>query len=189
MDKGWQKQDREDREGPPAFGEDPNPPQPTAVVSSNPAARLAYRFESLWTSEVLKQFPAWRGQYRWGQHGPAIGYIRSQFLTKGYSADHVEAFIEAFVDEILAPGSELAPREGQTAWQLFTAWWGRVPVPDPAIAREAQEIMDQAVSQAAREQTAKQAARERVFAADDAGEEPTEEDLRAAGFPVSRRRP
>ena len=168
------------------IGEDPTSAQGTTTVTTDPASKLATRFETLWFTEALAQYPAWR-EHRAMHKGPAIGYLRSQFLAKGYSPEYVGAYFEAFFDELLDPHSTLELREGQTPWQLFTGWWGQTPVADPAIDRarreENQRLHDRFESKIAAEQPARDAARARLFALAD-GEVGDPEDYRLAGLPM-----
>jgi hypothetical protein len=110
-----------------AIGE-PDEPQPGAVVSISPANRLARQFERQWISKVLKRQPIYRGT-RIIDSGPAIGYLKAKMLTH-LSADHVQAYVDEFM-AVVADGTHEV-RDGQSAWQSFTGWWGRVPVEDPA---------------------------------------------------------
>jgi hypothetical protein len=151
---------------------------------------LAYRFQEMWKSEVLKQAPSLK-QYRCVNMGAAIGYIRSQFLAQDYSPEHVEAYFEAYFAEILV--SDLKLKEGQSAWQLFTGWWGSTPVPDPKIERERREEYERALAWLS-ERQAQDARREReawlrIEAAQERGEQPADEDLIIAiGFAPQRRK-
>ena len=124
VNRDFQRQHNEDLNGPTAHGEDPEAVPAAATVATDPAAYLSSRFQDLWFTEALAVFPAWRA-HRVMHVGAAIGYIRTQFLKHGYSPDHVEAYFEAFFDELLDPASSLELREGQTPWQLFTGWWGQ----------------------------------------------------------------
>ena len=148
MDRKWQQQQREDWDGAPSYGEG-EVEAPTATVKVDTAGSLARHFETIWFTEALKAFPAWK-ENRCHVVGATVGYIRSQFLDKGYSPEHVEAYIDAFYDELLDPLQGLEIKPGQTAWQLFTGWWGRTPVPDPAIEAERlreREIIERVVAQ------------------------------------------
>jgi hypothetical protein len=166
------------------IGDDPTAAQGTATVTTDPATQLATRFETLWFTEILAQYPHWR-EHRVMHRGPAIGYIRSQFLAKGYSPEYVEAYFDAFFEDLMAPGSTLDLREGQTPWQLFTGWWGSTAVADPAIDRarreENQRIVDRLESKLAAEQPLIDAARARIEALPE-GEIGDPEDYRVAGW-------
>lgn len=188
MPSSWQRDHREDLEGPPALGEDPHKEQAAAVVASNPAVRLAYEFERRWGT-VLTRWPEWK-MHRCMHQGPAIGYLTSQFLRKGYSPEHVEAYFEAFFDELTDSTSSLQVKDGQTPWQLFTAWWGSCSIPDPAIARAKAEESAALQAEGARlgaiAGAKVEAARERVFAAMDAGVFADPQDYQDMGIPVPR---
>ena len=125
-----------------ALGEDPEAPLPTYTPPpAKPAARLAKHFESRW-NEALVKHKDWRGMYRGIDLGPAIGYLTAKMLGAGYNDEHITAMIDAFFDDLGDPGGTLMMREGQSAWQLFTGWWGRNPVPDPVPIRRKRERLD-----------------------------------------------
>lgn len=168
------------------IGDDPTAAHGTTTISTDPATQLAARFETLWFTEILAQYPLWR-EHRVMHKGPAIGYIRSQFLAKGYSPEYVEAYFDAFFEDLMDPASTLDLRENQTPWQLFTGWWGSTPVVDPAIEKaqrdERQRIHDMFESKYAAEQPLIQAARDRLGALAD-GEVGDPADYRLAGWPM-----
>lgn len=171
MNRDWQRQQAEDFNGPSTFGEDPQAPLPSlSPTKVHPAARLAYRFERHWYDEVVPRHPELL------QHGciilgPAIGYIKKTFLSNGYSPDHVEAYFQAFFDELVYPSGPLRVRDHQTVWQLFTGWWPHSVVPDPAIEQAAQ-AQAQAVSAVLQDESARRdAAWARIMAADQADPE------------------
>jgi hypothetical protein len=146
-------------------------------VITNPAAKLAHQFEDQWRTFVLPKYPEWK-QHRWGHLGAAIGYITTQFLRNDYSPAHVAAYFDAFFTDLVYPASPLQVRDGQTVWQLFTGWWGRVPVPDPAI-EEAKQAARDAVSAVLRDGvTFRKAAQDRVRTAREQGLEPDPEDVK-----------
>lgn len=182
-----QRRIQEDLDGPVALGENPNPPPVTTTVSAKPGFRLAKHFESCWITKALRAFPNWRGEYRCLHQGAAIGYINGQFLDKGFSEEHVEAYIDAFYFDLLDPSTTLEPKPGQTAWQLFTGWWGQVPVPDPAIERAVHEENAALQASFSEQVAAKVAAEEeawaRLSAAEAAGEAPDDADLKLLGLP------
>ena len=177
-----------------AIGEDPEAPLPGASTRPpKPQARLAKYFEERWNTDALGLHPEWRGVYRGIELGAAIGYIRRTFLDAGYSDEHVTAMIDGFFDDLINPYCLLEIKEGQTAFQLFTGWWGRNPVPDPRLARERQERHDSMVAQARRQvaarEVAERAAWARIEAAEARGEYADPEDLRTVRMPVPRRIP
>lgn len=184
----WQRQQQEDLQGPQALGEDLDKPLESKSVPSNPAVRLAYSFEDGWT-KALTRWPEWK-QHRCMHQGPAIGYLTSQFLRKGYSPEHVEAYFEAFFDELTDSTSSLQVKDGQTPWMLFTGWWGSCSIPDPAIARAKAEESAALQAEGARlgaiAGAKVEAARERVFAAMDAGVFADPQDYQDMGIPVPR---
>ena len=180
MDKRWQQEQAQDW-AVTAFGEDPEAPLPVKEVrKSSPGAQLAYQFEALWYEHVLKLVPEFR-QHRCINLGPAIGYLNSQFLAKGYSPEHVLVYFEEFFDTLCDPNGNLALKEGQTPWQLFTGWWGTTEIPDPAIERRRKERLNQMIG-AIKEQRVKDgieraAAWERIEAAQARGEKPDDLDI------------
>lgn len=148
VNKQWQQEQARDM-ATPAFGEDPEAPlAPTAVVRTDPASRLARHFESRWVADVLRTYPDWT-KYRCMHLGAAIGYIRSQFLAKGYSYEHVEAYIDAFIDDLCDRVSPTAISPGQTGWQRFTGWWGSVEIEDPVLIKARKDQLASWVAQAA----------------------------------------
>ena len=58
------------------------------------------------------------------------GYIRSTFLSpaagRKYTPDEVKVFMDEFI--ALVYKQHLRMKQGQSAWQRFTGWWGRRPV-------------------------------------------------------------
>ena len=180
MDKRWQQEQLADW-AVPAIGEDTEAPlQVQEVRKANPAARLAYQFEAMWHEHVLQRVPEFR-QHRCINLGPAIGYLNNQFLGKGYSEEHVIAYVEEFFDTLCDPETELAIKDGQSAWQLFTGWWGRTTVPDPAIERRRRKQIEHrhaVLSAKSRKEIAERdAAWERIAAAQDSGQEVDPNDL------------
>ena len=113
----------------PAIGEDPRAPLPVHEVRPvDQAVRLARHFDERW-AELGRKHRELRG-IRASSRGPAIGYLRKVMIPdKG--VELTEAYIDAFVTAV-ADG-EVGIKDGQFAWERFTAWWGRVPIDDPAI--------------------------------------------------------
>ena len=190
----WERDQARDMHGSPAFGEDPEAPLPGASTRpSKPQARLAKHFEQRWNEDALGNYPHWRGVYRGIELGAAIGYLRRTFLDAGYNVEHVEVMIDAFFDDLLNPYCTLEIKEGQTAFQLFTGWWGRNPIPDPVIERERQAAHDRLVAQARSQMDASRQreaeAWARIDVAMESGEIPSPADLRTVGMPVPRRVP
>ena len=190
----WEREQARDMHGSPAFGEDPEAPLPSASTRpSKPQARLAKHFEERWNTDALVIHPEWRGQYRGIELGAAIGYLRRTFLDAGYNVEHVTLMIDAFFEDLINPHCTLEIKEGQTAFQLFTGWWGRNPIPDPVIERERQAAHDRLVAQARSQMDAsrnrEKEAWARIDVAMEAGEQPDPDDLRVVGMPVPRRQP
>jgi hypothetical protein len=113
------------------FGERPEAPKVT-TLTTDPAVRLARRFEHHWINTALKADPSLRGM-RVIDTGPAVGYLRSKML-KHMEPEWVEAYIETFCDE--AGSGRVDFKEGQSAWSRFTGWWGTVEIDDPIRKRE-----------------------------------------------------
>lgn len=178
--------------GAPGYGDIPESEEELTVIPvrpANPAAGLAYSFEAAWRRGSPRWYPD--KDIRWGHTGAAIVYIRNTFLTKGYSPEHVQAYFDAFFTELFDESNDIVIREGSTPWQRFTSWWGTTPVPDPAIARGRREEVER-IKTAARTITSvrlanKEAAWERIEAAQARGERPSDEDWEAAGLPPRRR--
>ena len=121
---------------------DPEAPLPTySPPPAKPQARLAKHFEARW-NDALGKRRDWRGTYRGIDLGPAIGYINSKMLSAGYNEEHITAMIDEFFLDLLDPEGGLMMKDRQTAWQLFTGWWGRNPVPDPVPIRRRRERLD-----------------------------------------------
>ena len=189
----WEAEHARDLHGAPSLGADPEEKLPSASTRVKPQARLAKHFEARWNLDALKRYPEWRGQYRGIDLGAAIGYISRTFLDAGYSDEHVEAMIDAFFDDLLSPICLLQPSEGQSAFQLFTGWWGHNAVPDPAIERERNEragrLHDAYVRQRDEAKERERQAWARIDAAEAAGAEADPEDLRTVRMPVPRKSP
>lgn len=177
-----------------AIGEDPEAPLPTLTARPpQPQVRLAKYFEQRWNTDALGLHPEWRGEYRGIEIGMAIGYIKRTFLDAGYSDEHVEAMIDAFFDDLINPSCALEIKQGQTAFQRFTGWWGHNLVPDPKVARDKQAEHDRLIAivrtQAKAAEILRQAAWDRIDAADERGEDAAPQDYLDAGVAVPRPRP
>jgi hypothetical protein len=122
----------------PSIGEDPAAPLPgPATVKVDPAVYLARRFDSKW-ADVKKSTPALRVS-RASSRGMAIGYIRKAMLPE-ISSEHVEAYMDAFCEA--AAAGDVVVKEGQFAFERFTAWWGREDVEDPGERQSNRALSD-----------------------------------------------
>lgn len=114
----------------PPIGKDPEPELPViAVKQIDPAV-------SLWASFTKKWARLQRRQpglviIRRGPSGRGIGYLRRWIEDEGYSPEHIEAYMDEFIEAVSA--GEVVIKERQFAWQALTAWWGTTDVEDPAI--------------------------------------------------------
>ena len=188
----WEREHARDLHSGPVIGADPEAKLPSASTRVKPQARLAKYFEERWNTDALARYPEWRGQYRGIDLGAAIGYISRTFLDAGYSPEHVELMIDAFFDDLINPICLLQPSQGQSAFQLFTGWWGHNPVPDPAVERERNEragrLHDAYVRQRDETKERQRQAWARIEAAEAAGGEADPDDLRTVGMPYVKRK-
>ena len=172
------------------IGGDDEPLVVKAVPKATPAQRLAAKFEAKWVRLCLSEHPEWK-IYRCLNKGAAIGYLNNTMLPT-YSEEHVEAYMDAFFDTLLDPDGGLFMRERQQVWQLFTGWWGSIPVEDPKIKREERDQMrrwdEQARAMIEAEKAATGPAWKRIEEAFAAGRQPDPADAETVGYKVGRRR-
>jgi hypothetical protein len=68
------------------------------------------------------------------RHEPR-GYLRATFFAPSAGRTYTEDEVHEFIDEFMkAVVRGLRPRPQQSAWKLFTGWWGRKPVATDAAA-------------------------------------------------------
>jgi hypothetical protein len=127
----------------PAIGEDPLAPLPATAIKVDPAVYLARQFDSKW-ADVKRRHPELRVT-RSSSRGAAIGYLRKVMLPE-ITPEHVEAYMDEFI--LAAVTGDVQVKEGQFAWERFTAWWGRADVEDPAIHAAAKASAAKAVAAA-----------------------------------------
>ena len=135
-----EREHREDLDGPSVAGADPETSVSRSTRPADPAVVLAQRFDEVFNTDALRLYPQWKGEIFPSHRGAVVGYVRKQMLPV-YTPEHVEAFFDAFYDELLDPNMPLEVRPGQFVWQRFVGWWGTVAVPDPRIKREHDEYL------------------------------------------------
>jgi hypothetical protein len=119
-DDGWDS---------PAFGEDPKGSLPATTIRVDPAVYLARQFDSKWAA-ARRAHPALR-VIRSSSRGRAVGNARAMMRDNGLSPEHIEAYIDAFIEA--AAAGDVVVKEGQFAWERFFGWWGTTDVEDPAV--------------------------------------------------------
>jgi hypothetical protein len=131
----------------PAFGEDPKGALPATTVRVDPAVYLARQFDRKW-AEACRTTPALRVT-RASSRGRAVGNARSMMRDNGLSSEHIEAYIDEFIDGCVS--GDVIVKEGQFAWERFFGWWGTTDVEDPtermANKAKAQWVLDQVRAQ------------------------------------------
>jgi hypothetical protein len=128
----------------PAIGEDPKGALPATTIKVDPAVYLARRFDAKW-AEARRRAPALRVT-RASSRGRAVGNARSMMRDNGLSPEHVEAYMDAFIDACVA--GDVFVKEGQFAWERFFGWWGTTDVEDPAERHAAASLAQQMIEQA-----------------------------------------
>jgi hypothetical protein len=136
----------------PAIGEDPEPELPVLTPKPvDPAVALWARFTDKW-ARLQRRQPGLK-IIRRGPSGRGIGYLRRWIENEGYSPEHIEAYMDEFIEAVAA--GEVVIKERQFAWQCLTAWWGTTDVEDPAVGAAAKASAARSVA-AAREYWAAQ---------------------------------
>jgi hypothetical protein len=104
------------------------------VPAVDPAIALSQEFKDLWAAAKRKHRDL-LGLTRSANAGMAIGYLRNTMLLE-VDPEHVRAYMVAFIDAVVA--GDVVVKEGQFAFEKFTAWWGREDVEDPSERRQIQ---------------------------------------------------
>jgi len=117
-----------------AIGKDPDDVGPSLMIPAgrDDAVYLARRFDAKW--KRLRDKHPDLSDVRGSDRGAATGYLRKVMLTQ-VSPEHAEAYMDEFIAAVADGG--VVVKEGQFAFERFVHWWGRDPIEDPAIEREA----------------------------------------------------
>lgn len=134
--KEWARKNREEMANVTHGKQDELPP-PT-VLSTDPAVYLARRFDSKWgrMSARHTEYRSIRASHR----GHATGYIRRMLADNGLSPEHIEAYMDAFM-EAVGDGSVVVDTN-QNGFSRFTGWWGSIEIDDPVMQADSDSYRD-----------------------------------------------